>query len=395
MRLALFTDTFAPQLNGVTRTLDRLVAEAESRGDEVRVFTTDDPRADRTRRSSIRRSGSIACPLYPELRMALPSAAGFARALVEFRPALVHLATPFGVGLAGRRAARLAGVPWVSSYHTSFSAYARYYRLGGLAAPGWRFLRWFHNGGRRTFCPTAAVRRELQDHGFRRLALWGRGVDTARFDPTHRSRAIRLRLGVSEDTIVVAYVGRIAREKGLDSLLGAMACLRQLRSDVVFAFAGEGPYLEHCRRAAPGQALFLGPLQGEALSAFYASADMVVFPSSTDTFGNVLVEAMASGVPVVAADCATSREVLGVTGVFHAPDSAAQLANAILDLVVNVPRRRALGRIARLRAGQFSWRSVFDELFAEYEAVVAGRESVRSTSAPALGRSHYAPHASG
>jgi glycosyltransferase involved in cell wall biosynthesis len=392
MRLALFTDTFAPQLNGVSRTLDRLVQETRSRGGAVRVFTVTDPRVERPGRGAVYRSRSVACPFYPELRIALPMHAAIMRALDEFRPDLVHAATPFGIGVAGWRAARAARVPFVTSYHTNFSAYARYYRLSVLAEPGWRYLRWFHNAGRRTFCPTHAVQHELRTRGFRRLAIWGRGVDLTRFAPAHRTRAVRLRLGVSDDTIVVAYVGRIAREKGLDALLTAIACLRHLRSDVVFAFAGDGPYLEHCRRAAAGRVAFLGRLEGEALGAFYASSDIAVFPSSTDTFGNVLLESMASGLPVVAADCPTSREVVGACGTFHAANDGAELANAILELVVNPARRRALGRAARLRAHQFSWRGVFDDLFGEYESVLREPERALDASARPV-RSALVPQA--
>lgn len=385
MRLALFTDTFTPQLNGVSRTLERLVDETGARGGTVRVFTVSDPRVMGAR--TVHRSGSVRCPFYPELRIALPGARALTRAAQEFRPDLVHAATPFGLGLAGLRAARALRVPFVTSYHTHFTAYATFYGLGALTHPGWRYLRWFHNAGRRTFCPTQAVQYELRARDFTRLALWGRGVDTARFDPMRRTRAMRHRLGVGEDTIVVAYAGRIAREKGLDAVLTAMACLRHLRSDVVFAFAGDGPYLEHCRRAARGRAVFVGRLEQDALSAFYASANIAVFPSSTDTFGNVLVESMASGLPVVAANCATTREVLGAAGTYYTADDGAQLANVLLDLVMNPARRSALGRLSRLRARQFSWNAAFDALFAEYEAVLAEPVHVPGTPAVAPSRS--------
>ena len=392
MRLALFTDTFAPQQNGVSRTLERLVEETEARGGEARVFTVSDPRAERTPRGPVRRLPSVPSPFHPELRLALPTIGEIARSLADFRPTLVHSATPFGMGVAGLRLARELRVPLFTSYHIDFSAYARHYRLGGLAEPAWRWLRWFHNAGRRTFCPTSAALHELREHGIRRLAVWGGGVDTARFDAAHRTRAVRRRLGVSDDTIIVLYVGRMAREKGLDAVLAAMACMRHLRSDVLFAFSGDGPYLEHCRRAAAGRAVFLGRLEDRALSTLYASSDVAVFPSSTDTFGSALVESMASGLPVVAADCRVTREIVGATGTFFTPGDGAQLANAILELVVNPVRRRALGRVARLRARQFSWRAVFDDLFDEYESVVSGRELTREPGARRMGRV-LAPHA--
>jgi glycosyltransferase involved in cell wall biosynthesis len=374
MRIALFADAFAPPLNSVSTILERLVRETESRGGEARVFTAADPRHPQSRSGPAHRFSSIAWPFHPELRVAMPATRTVERLLAQFKPSLVHAATPFGVGLAGRRAAHAMHLPFVTSYHIDLAASARYYRLGALAPHSWRYLRWFHDGGRRTFCPTLASLQTLRDRGFRRLAVWARGVDTTRFAPTRRTRALRLRLGVDDDAIVIAYVGRMAREKGLDSLLTAMACLRHLRSDLVFAFVGDGPYLEHCRRAAQGRAVFLGPLEGDALAAFYASSDIAVAPSSTDTFADTLVESMASGLPIVAAGCPTTREIIGAAGTFHTPDDGPQLANRILELVANGARRRALGRLARLRSAQFSWRAAFDELFDEYEAVLSGRE---------------------
>ena len=184
LRLALFTDTALPQLNGVTRTLHRLVRTVQARGGEVLTLTTTD--RDVIEDPAVRRYSSIPFWAYPQLRLAAPGRSAVMRELRDFEPTLVHAATPFGVGLAGRAAARRLGVPFVSSYHTSFSAYAEFYGLGSLAAPGWPYLRWFHNRGLRTYCPTRAVQDELEMHGLRNTRLWGRGVDTARFSPRHR-----------------------------------------------------------------------------------------------------------------------------------------------------------------------------------------------------------------
>src|SRR5262249_45788740 len=309
LRLALFTDTFLPQLNGVTRTLDRLVAAVRERGGEAVTWTTSDPGALVDRQ--VRRLSSMPLWCYPQLQLAAPRPARAVRELRAFAPTLIHAATPFGIGLSGRAAARRLGIPFVSSYHTSFSAYAHFYRLGLLSGPGWRFLRWFHNAGLRTYCPTRAVQRELRSHGLKRTRLWTRGVDARAFHPLHRSQEFRQqRLGAGADTVVVIYVGRLAPEKGLDVALEAMsAAARQEPRRFLFAFAGDGPYAAACRAKAPPGSVFLGRIEGETLSAFYASADLFVFPSTTDTFGNVLLEAMASRLPVVAADVPPSREL--------------------------------------------------------------------------------------
>ena len=190
-RVAIFTDTFTPDMNGVSRTLARLDKALTQRGSEVRVFA---PRtADVTPNVRVRRFASIPFWAYRQLRLAWPSRPRVRRELAAWRPSLTHAATPFGVGLAGRAAARRLGVPFVTSYHTSLSEYARFYRLGVISGPGWSFLRWFHNGGRRTFVPTRAIADDLARRGFERLAIWSRGVDTQRFNPRWRSEAVSIR----------------------------------------------------------------------------------------------------------------------------------------------------------------------------------------------------------
>lgn len=368
MRLALFTDTYAPQMNGVSRTLGRLVDVVRERGGEARVFTTSAPRAQPD--ESVHRWPSMRCPLYPELRMSMPDRHSAMEALREFKPTLVHAATPFGLGLSARAAARALSLPFVSSYHTSFSDYARFYGLGYLEQPIWRALRAFHNGGRRTFCPTDAIRQELASHGFDRLAVWGRGIDRQRFAPSRRSRDMRLRMGAIDSSIVVAYVGRVAREKGLDHLLAASRRVASCDSRITFAFAGDGPYLEHCRSAASSNCRFLGRLEGLDLAAFYASADVFLFPSATDTFGNVLLEAMASAVPILAADTRPSREIVGNAGMWYPPDDATALASAILEFAFNAPRRAEAGALSLTRSADFDWTAVFDALFEEYDCAI-------------------------
>lgn len=182
IRLALFSDTYPPQLNGVSRTLERLVAAVRARGGTARVYTTTDPgAADGAGLSGeIWRRPSVPFWAYPQLRISAPVLGAAYTDLRAWRPTLIHAATPFGMGLAGRGCARALGVPLVTSYHTSFNEYAKFYRLGALSGPGWAFIRWFHNSGARTFVPTHAVMDELRGLGFHRLALWGRGLDGAR-----------------------------------------------------------------------------------------------------------------------------------------------------------------------------------------------------------------------
>jgi glycosyltransferase involved in cell wall biosynthesis len=323
---------------------------------------------------------------YPQLRIAAPVLGRAYHDVRRWRPTLIHAATPFGMGLAGRSCARALGVPLVTSYHTSFNEYAKFYRLGALSAPGWAYIRWFHNSGARTYAPTRAVVDELSALGFDRLALWGRGVEARAFNPSFRDPAWRARLGATDDTIVVAYVGRLAAEKGLDTALTAMHRLadrargpttedgRRDRRRIVFAVAGDGPYAAHCRRAAPPAVQFVGRLEGQALSAFYASADLFMFPSSTDTFGNVLLEAMASAVPIIGADAGPTRELLAAGGGIivrrNDPDALAQAIVALADDPVG---RAEMGARGVAYAATCSWDCVFDALIEDYRTVMHSR----------------------
>ncbi|MES2176885.1 MAG: glycosyltransferase family 1 protein [Gemmatimonadota bacterium] len=367
LRVALFTDTYAPQMNGVARTLARVAGAIRQRGGAVRVFTTTDPRAPAS--SDVVRYPSIACPLYGELRLAAPHAATIAHELARFRPSIVHIATPFGVGLAARSAARRLGLPCVTSYHTSFAAYARYYGLGPLHGAAWRYLRWFHNSGLRTLAPTHAVQTELESHGFERVSVWGRGVDRTRFTSAKRSRVMRLRVGANDGDLIVAYVGRIAKEKGLEDMLEAAGELHHSNRRIVFAFAGDGPFLDECRRRAPANCFFAGRLEGDDVAMFFASADMFVFPSTTDTFGNVLIEAMASALPVLAADTVSSREVLGDAGEFYVAGKGHALARLIHANAGDPHGRRHLAAASLRRAADFDWDVVTEQLIAVYECV--------------------------
>lgn len=369
IRLALFCDSFLPQINGVSLLLARLVAAVQARGGAARVYTTTDPAVAEV--EDVRRWPSVAFWAYPEHRVALPTQPRVRRELRAWRPTLIHAASPFGMGLAARAAARALGVPFVSSYHTHWSVYSTFYRMGGLRGAAWQYLRWFHNGGARTYCPTRAVEHELQEHGFRHTALWGRGVDGALFNPSHRSRALRERLGVTADSILAIYVGRLGAEKGLDVALSAMHSVRDRLGDRVrFGIAGNGPYGERARQLAPSGTTFMGRLTGRALSEFYASADLFVFPSTTDTFGNVLLEAMASGLAVIAADAAPTRELLAAhTGTtFPAGDSDA-LAEAILELAERTDQRTLFARRGLSFARRCTWDGVFDALVADYNVV--------------------------
>ena len=379
LRLAIFSDTYAPQVNGVSRTLERLALEVRARGGEVRIFTASDPAA--LPDPHVVRLPSVAFWAYKELRLAPPISARALREVRAWRPTLIHAATPFGIGLSGRAAARQLGIPFVSSYHTHFSAYVRFYNLGALETLSWGFLRWFHNGGLRTYVPSSAIRAELGSKGFAEMRLWPRGVDTSRFSSSFRSREMRARVGAAgDDVVVAAYVGRLAPEKGIDVAIEAMRiAMERMPGRLVFALAGDGPYEAHCRAVAPPGSHFAGRLGGDELSRFYASADLFLFPSATDTFGNVLLEAMASGLPVVGADVATTPELVaeGRGALFPSGDARA-MADRIVSIAGDALRRRAMSARAARFAEECSWGRVWDGLIADYREVMASASAIGS-----------------
>ncbi len=378
LRLALFTDTYAPQVNGVARTLQRLAAAVTARGGAARVFTTDDPEGGDA--DHVVRFPGRAFWAYPQLRLAWPPREAVRRAVADFAPTLVHAATEFGVGLAGRRAAHDLGLPLVTSYHTNFTSYAEHYHLGFLAQPGWQYLKWFHGGAARTFCPTHAIRRELEGRGFANVTVWSRGVDGARFAPAYRSAALRAQLGADHDTVVVGYIGRLALEKGLPVAVEAMRQVMAAHPGRVrFLVGGDGPYEEAMRAIAPPGTTFLGRLEGTALSEAFASCDLFLFPSTTDTFGNVLLEAMASGVPVMGADVGPTRELLALgRGWLVPPGDARALATRIAALAAAPDALREAAARAFAFAATQRWEAVWTALLDNYARVMADHAASRT-----------------
>lgn len=394
MRIAVFSDTYAPQVNGVARTLATLVSAARARGGEVTVVTVD-AEADSARPlPGVVRWPSIPFWAYPELRIASPRVRDARQILRAMRPDIVHVATPFGVGLAARAAARAEGLPLVSSFHTDFAAYLRYYRLQALEGVAWPYLRWFHGGGLRTFVPTPTGAAQLRRRGFSGVRVWGRGVDRDRFSPRFRSRALRAAHGIGDHETLVVSVGRLAPEKGIETILAAARTLQAtVGRRIRFAFVGDGPAEARYRADAPAGTIFAGRLLGEALSEFYASADAFVFASTTDTFGNVLLEAMASGVPVIAPDEGPTLDVANADNALVIPPrDPVALAGAIQRLAGDAAcctRLRARGLAS---AAQRDWGRIWDALFADYEAAIRDsatrlpRSAIASDEVPAAVR---------
>lgn len=366
MRIALVCETFLPDVNGVTTTLCRLLEHLQREGHEALLFAPHDAPAAYAG-VPIVHLGGVPLPMYPEVKLTPPQP-GLTAQLRRFKPDLVHLVGPAVMGAAVPTIARRMRLPLVASYHTDFAAYSRHYGVGFLqsAVNGW--LRWIHNRCLLTLCPSTYTRDSLRSSGFRRLRIWGRGVDTERFHPRHRSAAFRAAAGLRPGEALLLYVGRLAAEKRVDLLPEAIQGLPGVRLVLV----GDGPYRAELERRCQGLPVhFTGYLKGQELAEAYASADAFVFPSDTDTFGQVIQEAMASGLPVLGARSGGSLDLVrdGVSGRLFTPGLASDLRARLRELVADPAARAAMGQAGRAAAEQRSWPAVMGELMGHYRHV--------------------------
>lgn len=364
------SDTYSPQVNGVTTVVRRIADLLERSGHAVAVVAPAYP-DDRDRRPGELRVASFPFPPYPAIRLSLPLRRRVTRFLDAFEPDLIHVATEGPLGFLGRGWAKRRDVPLATSYHTDFPQYARHYGGRLLEPLVWRWLLWFHGAAVMTHTPGTAVRDELVARGLKHATVWGRGVDCRHFRPDRRDAGWRRRLGLADDQVGVLHVGRLAPEKNLDFLLDAwrLAAPRVVaRARLVVA--GEGPEAGRLRAALP-DAVHLGFLDRDALAALYASVELCVLPSRTETCGLVALEAMASGLPVIAADAGGFRESVrpGSNGFLIPPDDPRAFAAAITGLVDDAARRTALAAGARATALERDQRSEDAELLDQYRAL--------------------------
>jgi glycosyltransferase involved in cell wall biosynthesis len=384
MRLAYVTETFPPEVNGVALTVARTVRDLRERGHFVDLIRPRQPTdaadgAAAGRTEWLTRGWPI--PMYPDLRFGFARAGALRERFRQSRVDLVHIATPGPLGFEALRAARAANLPTSSDFRTNFHLYSRHYRMGVLASVLLGGLRWFHNRTERTFVPTKAGARDLEDSGFEHLAVVGRGVDTTRFDPGRRSAEWRARWQAADDAPVLLYVGRVAAEKNIAHALRAYDALRQHQPAARMVVVGDGPLRASLELEHP-TVRFVGAQHGDALAACYASADLFVFPSLTETFGNVTLEALASGLPVVAFDTAAAGEhvVHGRSGLLVPPGDEAGFIDAVGALASEPERLPAMGRSAVAAARRVRWDDVLSRFEAELQDTVDGHQAQLATA---------------
>jgi phosphatidylinositol alpha 1,6-mannosyltransferase len=381
MRIALFSEVYWPMVSGVGVTLLRLTKALQNRGHIVRVYSASYalPR-DQGDRPEVHRSPSVPLFLYPDVQWAFPRLRDIVEDVGRFRPDVVHVATEFALGLAGLKAARQLNLPIVASAHTDYDKYAARYGVEWALRLGWHYLRWFYGQAYRVLCPSRMYQQHLHSRGVIHTGIWSRGVDPEEFHPRFRSRAFRESLGLGPDDLLVTYIGRIAREKNLSQLLTAWSSLGPERGSAQLALVGRGPLEDAIRRRQIPGVHVLGLMHGQRLAEAYASADIFVFPSATETFGNSLLKAMGSGLPCLAANAAGVLEFArqGQNAWLVQPNSASAIAQGLRRLLHDGGLRRRLAQGGLATAAERGWDQVYDRLLDDYREAIENRGMIQA-----------------
>jgi len=366
LRVAVVTETYPPEINGVARTVGLMVEALLGRGHEVRLVRPRQgresvPSPDQAPRERL--VAGFAIPFYRHLQIGLASPSMLHKEWSRWRPDLVHVVTEGPLGWAAVSTARRLAVPVCSDFHTNFHSYSRHYGFGMLAGAVARYLRALHNRADCTLVPTAQMRANLEALGFERVAVVGRGVDTQLFSPARRSERLRESWGCRKGDPVALHVGRIAPEKNFGLFVEAALEMRAIDPKLRVVLVGDGPQGPLLRKRHP-DFVFAGMRTGEDLAEHYASADVFLFPSTTETFGNVTLEAMASGLAVVAYDYAAAQQYLrhGVSGLLAPQGDAGEFVQMAAQLARNRKLRSRFGLEARHTAEAASWDRAFDDL---------------------------------
>lgn len=378
LRLAVVTETYPPEVNGVALSLARFVEGLRKQDHDIQLIR---PRQLPAERPSHREGFSemltngVPIPRYPDLKLGLPAKSALVKQWSLRRPDLVHIVTEGPLGWSALHAALKLKIPVCSDFRTNFHNYSLHYGIGWLKKPIVAYLRKFHNRTLMTMVPTEQMRAELGACGFRNLRVVERGVDRQLFDPARRSDALREAWGADRDTLVLLHVGRLAAEKNLQTLVESYRSIRSKQPGAKLVLVGDGPEMKALRSQVP-DAFFTGTRRGTDLAVHYASADLFLFPSLTETFGNVTLEALASGLPIVAFDyAAASRYVRQDSNGRLArygddADFIQQASELVADLGPEKERLKAMGRQARISTDSLDWNCVIQRLEATLLSVV-------------------------
>jgi glycosyltransferase involved in cell wall biosynthesis len=321
----------------------------------------------------VKQVSSIPLFVRTDYRLSIPYFDGIKQNLDRYQPDLIHVVSPSLLGLYGLKYARHRQIKAVTSYHTHFVDYFDYYGLKRYEPIGWSYLRWFYNQFDRVYVPTPNVREELNHRGFRSIELWQRGVNLDTFSPQYRSHEIRKSIQ-AEDKPIILFVSRLVKEKNVEDLIATNQIMNDKRIDFKMVIVGEGPVRKEMEKAMP-KATFTGHLSGQALSEWYASADIFLFPSTTETFGNVVLEAFASGLPVVCVDKGGSQDLVssGVDGFITRSNDPHDMVKKIEILLKDKTKYRQFRLNAIEKSRKYCWDTINCQLIESYENVLINR----------------------
>jgi phosphatidylinositol alpha 1,6-mannosyltransferase len=379
-RILIVTETFLPKIDGISNTLVHLLEYFSQNGIECQMLAPEGA-PDLVHQAKIHPVKSYPFPLYPELKLPSPFT-DMSPYIEKFKPDLIHVVNPVGLGLAAIRQAGQHHIPVIASYHTDIPGFAEKWGLGIFQEPLWQYFRWVHNQADRTLVPSHYTLHQLKQHGYQRLGIWSRGVDRVLFNPDRRSQQMRIRLSDGHaDQPLLLFAGRLALEKRIDWLLPILYANPGAR----LAIIGDGPARPKLQELFTNEAaVFTGYLHGEELACAYASADWFVFPAANETLGNVVLEAMSAGLPVIAADAGGQ-----VDHVYHGRNGLLFNAGRIESLISTATRaitddalREYMSVRARTDSSGLGWDPVFANLIGEYELTV--RHHQKEISRPAL-----------
>jgi glycosyltransferase involved in cell wall biosynthesis len=373
LKIAIFSDTYFPQVNGVAQTLKRLSNHFDRKQITYQVYSPENKSS--TTYPNINQFPSLPFFLYPECRTVITNPKKIENNLKQFKPDLIHLATPYMMGLYGLFAAKKLNIPVVSSYHTNFDQYLKYYHASLLESFLWKYLKWFHQSTEKIFVPSKETQKKLESLNFSDLKVWGRGIDSDHFKPnTNAKELIKKKFHIREKHILL-FVGRLAPEKDLDTLNSIIDKLPfNIKESVHWLIVGDGPSMEAWKQKEKLQKniTLTGYIKGDELARIYAGADLFVFPSYTETFGNVVLEAMACGTPAIVANEGGVKDFVRdkVNGRICEKQNTESFLQAISELLCNEKLRLGMGREARSYALTQSWNTIFDGLLSDYYEVI-------------------------
>jgi glycosyltransferase involved in cell wall biosynthesis len=376
LKIAVVTETYPPDINGVAHTLSKIVEGLQALGHDlwlIRPKQQAQHMAVQTAHFQEVLVKGVPIPFYNELRMGLPAKRELQRLWAKQRPDIVHIATEGPLGWSALQVARKLKLPVSTDFRTNFHAYSQHYGIGWLSGAIRVYLKKFHNRADVTMVPTAMLQHELQAKGFERVQVVPRGVDTSQFSPSYRSLALRQSWGVAEDDKVLLYVGRLAAEKNLGLVVQSYLKAKQHNERIRLVLVGDGPMRESLQQQHP-DIVFAGYRSGADLAAHYASADVFVFASLTETFGNVTLEAMASGLAVVAFKHAAAGQCIshGDNGMCVDTESPQDFVQAVCAVVEAHSLQTRLAKQALLTAQTFDWPGVVQRTEAVFRQVMAG-----------------------